>query len=336
MDVRLLQVAIAAETDVVLVRKRTQRLAELIGFDAQDQNRITTAVSEIARNALEYAGGGQVGISADGQAGAASNSSSWSATRDRGLPTWSAVLAGRRKSPTGMGLGLLRRAAADGRIRRWTPDPVSAPRFGLPGCCLRTSGRFRFGGAAHAERLAGRWPRRRDGGNPPAEPADPAADGGAAQRGRRTWSGLNQELQDTNRGVVALYAELDERADHLRRADELKSRFLSHMSHEFRTPLNSILALSRLLLSRSDGELTGEQEHQVQFIRKAAENLTDAGERPAGHREGGSRQNRCDAIGIHRGKPVRRVARHAAAAAGRRRGGAGVRGYRGPAGARHR
>jgi signal transduction histidine kinase/CheY-like chemotaxis protein len=86
---------------------------------------------------------------------------------------------------------------------------------------------------------------------------------------------LNQELQDTNRGVVALYAELDERADHLRRADELKSKFLSHMSHEFRTPLNSILALSRLLLDRSDGELTGEQETQVRFIRRAAQNLTE-------------------------------------------------------------
>ncbi|HEX4171235.1 MAG TPA: response regulator, partial [Acetobacteraceae bacterium] len=85
---------------------------------------------------------------------------------------------------------------------------------------------------------------------------------------------LNQELQDTNRGVVALYAELDERADHLRRADELKSRFLSHMSHEFRTPLNSIMALSRLLLSHTDGELTVEQQTQVGFIRKAAENLT--------------------------------------------------------------
>jgi signal transduction histidine kinase len=86
---------------------------------------------------------------------------------------------------------------------------------------------------------------------------------------------LNQELHDTNRGVVALYAELDERADHLRRADELKSRFLSNMSHEFRTPLNSILALSRLLLTRGDGELTVEQEKQVQFIRKAAESLTE-------------------------------------------------------------
>jgi signal transduction histidine kinase/CheY-like chemotaxis protein len=86
---------------------------------------------------------------------------------------------------------------------------------------------------------------------------------------------LNQELQDTNRGVVALYAELDERADHLRRADELKSKFLSNMSHEFRTPLNSVLALSRLLLARTDGDLTPEQEKQVQFIRKSAESLTE-------------------------------------------------------------
>src|SRR5215470_8522558 len=56
---------------------------------------------------------------------------------------------------------------------------------------------------------------------------------------------LESELRDTNRGVVALYAELDERAEQLRKASELKSRFLSNMSHEFRTPLNSVLALSR-------------------------------------------------------------------------------------------
>src|SRR5262249_27631957 len=73
--------------------------------------------------------------------------------------------------------------------------------------------------------------------------------------------------------VVALYAELDEKADHLRRADELKSRFLSNMSHEFRTPLNSILALSRLLLDRLDGPLTDEQVKQISFVRKAAQDL---------------------------------------------------------------
>ncbi len=86
---------------------------------------------------------------------------------------------------------------------------------------------------------------------------------------------LNRELEDTNRGVVALYAELDEKADHLRRADELKSRFLSNMSHEFRTPVNSIQALSRMLLERVDGDLTVEQERQVTFIRQAADALSE-------------------------------------------------------------
>src|SRR5690606_27520734 len=69
--------------------------------------------------------------------------------------------------------------------------------------------------------------------------------------------------------------ELAERADFLRRADETKSRFLSNMSHEFRTPLNSIRALTGLLLERIDGPLTAEQELQVQFIRKAADDLME-------------------------------------------------------------
>ena len=46
------------------------------------------------------------------------------------------------------------------------------------------------------------------------------------------------------------------------------------MSHEFRSPLNTILSLSGFLLDRSDGELTAEQEKQVAFIRKAADGLS--------------------------------------------------------------
>jgi CheY-like chemotaxis protein/two-component sensor histidine kinase len=72
-----------------------------------------------------------------------------------------------------------------------------------------------------------------------------------------------------------LYAELDEKAGHLRRADEMKSRFLSNMSHEFRTPVNAILALSHLLLEHTDGELNGEQTKQVNYIRKSGESLLE-------------------------------------------------------------
>ncbi|HEY6465079.1 MAG TPA: response regulator, partial [Candidatus Acidoferrales bacterium] len=86
---------------------------------------------------------------------------------------------------------------------------------------------------------------------------------------------LNRELDETNRGVVALYAELNEKADFLQRASELKSHFLSNMSHEFRTPLNSVIGLSQILLDRLDGELTIEQEKQVKFIRGSAQGLVE-------------------------------------------------------------
>jgi len=86
---------------------------------------------------------------------------------------------------------------------------------------------------------------------------------------------LNVELAETNKGVVALYAELDQQAEALREVSELKSRFLSYMSHEFRTPLGSIRSMSRILLDRLDGPLNPEQQKQVNFIQAGAIELTD-------------------------------------------------------------
>ena len=86
---------------------------------------------------------------------------------------------------------------------------------------------------------------------------------------------LNQELAETNRGVLALYAELDEKAADLARASELKSRFLSNISHELRTPLNAILNITRLLLDRADGPLADEQDRQIRFVRSAATSLSE-------------------------------------------------------------
>jgi signal transduction histidine kinase len=90
-----------------------------------------------------------------------------------------------------------------------------------------------------------------------------------------TVNSLTAELEETNRGVVALYAELEDTANKLREASELKSRFLSYMSHEFRTPLGSIRSIARLLADRMDGPLTDEQEKQVRFIQDSASELTD-------------------------------------------------------------
>jgi signal transduction histidine kinase len=102
------------------------------------------------------------------------------------------------------------------------------------------------------------------------ESGQPAELAAALEASRRELDALRAELEETNRGVVALYGELDAQAERLREATELKSRFLAYMSHEFRTPINSIRSIARLLTDRLDGPLTPEQERQVNFIQDTA------------------------------------------------------------------
>jgi signal transduction histidine kinase len=86
---------------------------------------------------------------------------------------------------------------------------------------------------------------------------------------------MSIELAETNQGVVALYAELEDNALRLKEVSDLKSRFLSYISHEFRTPLGSIRSMARILLDRMDGPLTEEQQKQVGFIQSSATELTE-------------------------------------------------------------
>jgi signal transduction histidine kinase/CheY-like chemotaxis protein len=86
------------------------------------------------------------------------------------------------------------------------------------------------------------------------------------------YSELSDELEQTNRGVVALYAELEEKSEQLRAASESKDRFWANVSHELRTPLNSIIGLTRLL-AEPDGRLDTEQLYQVGLIRNSAGTL---------------------------------------------------------------
>jgi signal transduction histidine kinase/CheY-like chemotaxis protein len=266
----VVSVALAREYDVVAARQRARQLAALLQFEAQDQTRIATATSEIARNALRYAGGGRVDFAIDDarpQALVIRVSDT-----GPGIAELDEILGGRYRSATGLGLGVLgtRRLmdgfeieSSPGRGTVVTMRKLVPARAGL--VTPPDVGRL-------ADALA-----REAAGDPVAEVQQQNQELLRAldelRRRQDQLARVNSELEDTNRGVVALYAELDERGEHLRRADELKSRFLSNMSHEFRTPLNSILALSRLLLDRVDGPLTTEQAHQVTFVQKAAEDL---------------------------------------------------------------
>src|SRR5579862_3810045 len=269
----ILSLAIASERDTVAARQRARQIARLLGFDAQDQTRISTAVSEIARNAFNYAGGGRVEYSIEGRTAPQlfiiKIKDSGPGVRDL-----EHILEGRYKSSTGMGMGILgaRRLMDQFQIES---EPGKGTTVWLK---KLLPSRSQVWTAQDLPKLAGMLV-----GEGPQDAFQELQHQNQEllhaleeiRTRQNELTRLNRELEDTNRGVVALYAELDEKADHLRRADELKSRFLSNMSHEFRSPLNSILALSGLLLSRADGELTREQAQQAEYIRKAAHDLLE-------------------------------------------------------------
>jgi serine/threonine-protein kinase RsbT len=51
---------IRSSADVVAVRQATRALAERVGFSLVDQTKLVTAASELARNTINYGGGGSV------------------------------------------------------------------------------------------------------------------------------------------------------------------------------------------------------------------------------------------------------------------------------------
>jgi signal transduction histidine kinase/CheY-like chemotaxis protein len=268
----LVTLAIRHEQDVVVARQRAREIARLVGFDSQDQTRIATAVSEIVRNAFRYAKGGKVEFAVEGTS---TPQLLLIRVRDQGpgIPDLSLVMSGHYRSNTGMGVGII------GAHRLMDKVEIDT-KAGFGTDVLLTKilpARAPLINQAQFARITAQLSTTMTGdalGELQEQNRELIRALGELRERQEELTNLNRELEDTNRGVVALYAELDEKADHLRRADEMKSRFLSNMSQEFRTPLNSIRALSRLLLDRIDGDLTAEQEKQVGFISKASDDLT--------------------------------------------------------------
>jgi signal transduction histidine kinase/CheY-like chemotaxis protein len=271
MALPLLRMEIRHEYDVVLVRQRARQIAAALKFDSQDQTRIATALSEVARNAFQYAGGGSVEFQIESPPVAALSITV--SDKGRGIENLREILDGKYVSRTGMGLGII---GARRLMDVFTVESTSRGTKVVLGRSLppRFSGLSKKGLDDLLAQIESPGPS-----NAYEELQQQNQELLRALDELRTrqleLAQLNRELDETNRGVVALYAELDDRADFLQRASELKSHFLSNMSHEFRTPLNSIMALSQILLDRMDGELTEEQDKQVRFIKNSAQDLSD-------------------------------------------------------------
>lgn len=253
---------VRGEDDVVRAHQTTRTIVAQLGFSTFEQTRIATAMSEIARNALIYAGGGSVSVGIDD---ARSALSIVVLDRGPGIPDLPAVLAGERRSATGLGVGI---PGARRLMDKFAIESTSAgTRVEMAKRIPRHAGKVDAARVNHVRaQLAGQL-----ADDPTQEIRRLQRD--VAERDARIVE-LAEELTETNRGVMALHAELEERAEYQRNAVELRTRIVSDMGHELRTPLHSISRISEFLLDRLDGELTAEQDKQVRIIHQVAESLT--------------------------------------------------------------
>lgn len=265
-----LTVKLNSEIDIVIARQRTRQIAALLQYNHLEQVRFATAVSEIARNAVKYGGGGKIEFLI--------RSTKFAAFQIRiidkgpGIKNLELILKQRVLSGQGMGLGIIgaRRLVDEFEIQSSSDKGTTVT------ISKNLPSKFHTISTNIFKHLADELTKQTI--HDPMEELrqqnlDLIQAFSALKERQDELAQLNKELEETNRGVVALYAELDDKAVSLQKINETKTRFFSNMTHEFRTPLNSILSLVKLLQDRVDGDLTREQEKQLHYIQKSAETL---------------------------------------------------------------
>jgi len=241
---------INSSSDILSARQRVREAAARLGFDQFDQVQLATGVSEIGRE-MVAAGGGELEL--------------WiSPSRPRRLVIRAKNAAlgadSRDASPGVVAARRLIGPPFDGEMdeQAWTfsrllPKSATLDQV-VEALSVGATDPYSEVSRQDAELLRLlEEARRRDG----------------------ELESVNRELEETNRGVLALYAELDDKAESVRLMSDERSRFMSDVTHELQTPLSSILALCRLLLTQAEGSLGGDQAKQIGYIQKSAQDLLD-------------------------------------------------------------
>jgi len=253
-----------ADRDIVLARQRARVVANRLGFESQDQIRIATAVSEVARLVIRSGRVVRIEFLVEGNPGSALSVRVF-VPRSGGNPL----------EPSGL--------ESDGNFdgARRMMDTFAVESSPESSCSIAMTKSLPRRGQALTAAVAIQMAEDL-AQIAPTSPVDELLRQNRELlrvlddlRNRELeLAQLNGELEETNRGVVALYHKLDQRADSFQKASELKTRFLSNVSHEFRTPLTSVLSMGRLLLDGDDGPLNPEQQRQVRYILRAAHDLS--------------------------------------------------------------
>ncbi|MFB4424491.1 ATP-binding protein [Streptomyces sp. QL37] len=262
----LVSFSLMTEQDVFVLRRSGKSAAEALGVDNQDQIRLATALSELGRDLL-----GSSGLTVSfGVVGAPSAvlrvALSWQDGEGPGEEAMRAAarLVPIRHTPSERTVAIEQQLAGGAR----TAEAVQRAREALlahKGTSMLEDTRAQTSDliAALEESRAQREELRRLN-----EELEETNRGVVA-----LYSELSEELEETNRGVVALYAELEDKSRQLREASEAKTRFWANVSHELRTPVNSVVGLARMLLEFDVERLDEEQRRQISLISASGATL---------------------------------------------------------------
>jgi signal transduction histidine kinase len=265
---------VVEDEDLAAVRHSSVAVCAALGLQDRDGLRLVTAVDALAQD-LVRSGGGRVGLTCGptgpltvrfspvAVTGRQSEPGSWASSAPAVALLVDGVSLGADGDPGAVTLTTDRRhgEASAPDLARLATELAPGPR-GDTGDMLHDQTRALLRVLAQA---------------PPSGMSDTpgSATGEDPDAAIALYHELSEELERTNQGVVALYAELDEKSRQLREASEAKTRFLRNISHELRSPANSIVGLTKLLLDPAAAPLNEEQSEQVGFIASSARDLLD-------------------------------------------------------------
>lgn len=300
--VSLLTVSIKREHDILLLRQRGRQISLFLGFSTVDIVRITTALSEMARNAFEYGGGGTVAFAIETQAMDRQELVIRVQDNGAGIADVAGVLSPTFKSRTGMGIGikgsrsLMDRFTITSTVGKGTM--VVMAKF-LP----YSTSKF---GPADAARLSADLAKSSE-----------STPFGELQVQNQSLLAALQELTERQAEVerLRLVAEEErERSESARRIAErslvVRERFMALTTHEFRTPLNAILGYLDLLDMEIAESITDTQKDYFGRVQRACKHLVgvtndfldmakgDAGHLTVGRREESARQVMSEAAAL--------------------------------------